>query len=139
MQCSCDICQRVIKELFEQTAQKRFVAPRNKASEEAVEELVEGICAPIKKKQNDMKVIVDKSSETETAPHLWTRKVDIVENTASDSKRYLSIDEPGGELLQSIVMWYVEDIIFWVSFMQEFRGVELSVQLSVVRALTYWR
>lgn len=92
----CEVCHRAIKELYEQTADKRSMAPRNKVSEEAVEELVERICSPIKKNQKEMKSIVNTPSETESQPHIWTRKLDIVENTASDSRKYLALYEPGG-------------------------------------------
>lgn len=73
----CDVCNRLVGELYESVVEMRKAAPYNKISEEDIQEKIEGMC------KSD-----EKSGE-------WIRELDIVSKT-TDKGEFLELSAPGG-------------------------------------------
>lgn len=73
----CDVCNRMVGELYENIAEARKVAPYHKVSEEDIQGVIENVCNP-----------EDKSGQ-------WIRKIDIV-TKKTEKGIFLELTNPGG-------------------------------------------
>ena len=74
---ACEVCEKVVEELYHETERLRKEAPYNKLEEIQVTDVMDGIC------KDD-----EKSGE-------WLRRLDINEEKVKD-KKYLKLKSPGG-------------------------------------------
>ena len=73
----CDVCNRMVGELYEGAADARKAAPYNKISEEEIQDMIDGICKAD-----------DKGGE-------WIRSIDITSKTTPKGE-FLELTTPGG-------------------------------------------
>lgn len=74
----CDVCMKAVDEIYRITTEARKKAPYNKLDEIVIVETIENVC------------------KADTPSGHWIKINDIVEEK-ENGRRYLSLEEPGGE------------------------------------------